>query len=41
MTKELCFTAVKQNGSALNYIDASKLTKEEYAEICRLALEGK
>jgi len=38
-TKELCFEAVKQDGRALNYVDVSKLTKEEYTELCRLSLE--
>jgi len=40
-TKELCFAAVKQDGHALKFVDVSKLTKEEYSEICRLSLERK
>jgi hypothetical protein len=39
-TKELFFTAVRQNGRALKYVDVNKLTGEEYTEICRLAFEN-
>jgi hypothetical protein len=38
-TKELFFAAVKQDGHALKFVDVSKLTKEEYSELCRLAFE--
>jgi hypothetical protein len=38
-TRELFFDAVKQNGHALKFVDVSKLTKDEYTEICRLSLE--
>ena len=39
-TYELCLNAVKLNGKALKYVDVSKLTKQEYTEICRLAQES-
>jgi hypothetical protein len=38
-TKELIFTAVKQDGKALRYVDMNTLTAEEYTELCRIAME--
>jgi hypothetical protein len=39
MTKELIFAAVRNTGWALRHVDFSKLTAEEYSQICRLAFE--
>lgn len=39
-TKEIFFTAVRKNGKALRYADISKLTKEEYHELCNIALHA-
>jgi hypothetical protein len=40
MTKELIFAAVQQDSRALKYADVSKLSAEEYTEVCRIAFEG-
>jgi hypothetical protein len=37
-TKEIFFAAVRQDGKALKYVDVSRLTSEEYTELCRVAL---
>jgi uncharacterized membrane protein YecN with MAPEG domain len=39
-TKELFFSAIKQDGMALKYVDLSKLSPEEYTEICKIAFYG-
>jgi hypothetical protein len=39
-TNALFFAAVKLNGHALKFVDVSRLTREEYAEICRLSFEA-
>jgi hypothetical protein len=36
-TKELFFTAVEKDCNALKYVDVSKLSSEEYTEICRIS----
>ena len=38
MTKELCFAAVRKDGWALKFVDISLLSKEEYTEICKIAM---
>ena len=38
-TKELFFAAVRQDSRAFKHVDFSKLTGEEYTEICRIAFE--
>jgi len=41
MIEEIYRKAVKIDANVLNFADVSKLFKEEYSELCRLALEGK
>jgi DeoR/GlpR family transcriptional regulator of sugar metabolism len=41
MIEEIYRKAVKIDASVINLADVSKLTKEAYIEICRLASEGK
>jgi hypothetical protein len=39
-TKDLFFAAVKQDGRALSFVDVEKLSKSEYADLCRIAFES-
>jgi len=39
-TKELFFTAVKQNREALKFVDVNLLTNDEYTQICNIAFWG-
>jgi hypothetical protein len=39
-SKELFLAAVRQDSRALKYVDISKLTRQEYTEICRIALKA-
>jgi hypothetical protein len=37
---ELCLEAVKNNGNALEFVDANMLSTEEYKEICGISGEN-